>query len=403
MRADYLIPEHNVETFELLIADLSKRSEKLGAGPIVVESKTAEKTTTYFASKMARELKIESLRTWFRIVLVGETPKLSGWTFVAKLDHTDAGNIVRVVPGADLPESYRTAGPACDHCGHDRRRNSTFVLRHEDGRTAQVGSTCLADFTGHDDPHSIAKLAELLGAFAYSVGAPGGEEDAFGGGGHDPPYSIREFLAAVAVVIRVEGWKSRSVARDFGGLSTSDMAFDYLDPWSKAAKEWAAKIGDATDADLATADAAIEWVRTSFEGRDLSDFEHNVKVIVAGGRVVRKTGGIAAAIIPSHARALDRIAERAKTEDVPSEYVGTVGERIELPVEIAAQIPVESDFGFSLLVKMTDGAGNVLSTFYSGSKSVPAVGEKVTLRATVKGHEEYRGTRQTKVSRAVWK
>lgn len=405
MRADYLIPEENVAQLEELLAGLNKVTKKLGLDPVRVVSMTPEKTTTYFATKLARQLGIESVRQWFRVEIVGETPKLSGWAFVAKLDHTEAGNMLRAVPGETLPEWARTVESKCDHCGVNRARNATFVVRHDDGRLAQVGSSCLSDFLGHEDPHAIAKLAELLHAFDRAIVGLGDEEESFGGGWKPAVFTLREFLISTAVMIRVDGWKSRGSAREFGGYSTSDAALTYLDPFSKSDREWARKIGEPTDADVAAADAALAWATAEFveSGRSLSDFEHNVAVVVKLGRVERKTAGIAAAILPCHARALDKLATREKTENVPSEYVGTPGERVELPVEIVAQIPVESDFGFSLLVKMTDESGNVLSTFYSGSKPVPPVGAKSTLRATVKRHEEYRGTKQTNVSRAVWK
>lgn len=402
MRADYLIPEENIETFELLAAELSKRAVKLGSAPITVE-KTFEKKTPFFATKLDRRLGIESFRSWFRVTIEGETPKLAGWTFLARIEHAETGNLIFALPGVSVPVEYRTAASACDHCGVNRMRNATYVVRHEDGSTRQVGSTCIADFLGHDDPHSVAKLAELLGAFDAEIVALG-DEDSLGGGSRRPEaFALRGFLIGAATMIRVHGWTSRASARDYGLQSTSEAAIAYLDPWTRAEREEAARIGDPTDEDVAKADAAIEWVRTSFAGRDLSDFEHNVASIVAAGSVTRKTAGLAAAILPCHARALDKVAERAKTEKVDSQYIGEVGTRIDLEVEIAAAIPIESDFGFSTLVKMLDHQGNVLSTFYSGSKTIPAVGEKCVLRATVKKHEEYKGTRQTQVSRAVWK
>ena len=49
-------------------------------------------------------------------------------------------NILATVPGqVPLPLKYRTAGPTCDHCGFNRNRKDTYVLRHDDGRYVQVG------------------------------------------------------------------------------------------------------------------------------------------------------------------------------------------------------------------------------------------------------------------------
>ena len=56
--------------------------------------------------------------------------------------------LVRTAPGVQMPEQYRTAPEKCDHCQTARRRTLTFVLQHEDGRTTQVGSTCINEFCG---------------------------------------------------------------------------------------------------------------------------------------------------------------------------------------------------------------------------------------------------------------
>ena len=69
------------------------------------------------------------IEKWVRYLYVtveGERPAVDGWNFIATIDHTEAsadeagnvtGNLIKSVPGAgEIPVSYRSARPICDHC-----------------------------------------------------------------------------------------------------------------------------------------------------------------------------------------------------------------------------------------------------------------------------------------------
>src|SRR3972149_3916096 len=83
--------------------------------------------------------------------------------------------ILRNVPGETLPESWRRADQKCDHCGLIRKRNETFVVRHEDGTLKQIGRQCIADFLGHKGPEGMLAAAEYL--FSADGAACGAEDD----------------------------------------------------------------------------------------------------------------------------------------------------------------------------------------------------------------------------------
>jgi hypothetical protein len=89
-------------------------------------------------------------RTFYMVELVGEMPQIEGWSFVASLDYSEeAGVITRPVPGVEVDLSgHRARAAECDYCGTKRERSATYVLRHQDGRTQQVGSTCIKPYMG---------------------------------------------------------------------------------------------------------------------------------------------------------------------------------------------------------------------------------------------------------------
>jgi hypothetical protein len=95
-------------------------------------------------------------------------------------------------------------------------------------------------------------------------------------------------------------------------------------------------------------------------------------------------------------------AEKAK-----SEYVGTVGARIEAEIEVVAVITISgsgSSYGWQAndryLIKMRDTHGNALA-YFTGSPPFRNgdCGTQARINATVKAHEVYRDEKQTVVQR----
>lgn len=86
-------------------------------------------------------------------------------------------------------------------------------------------------------------------------------------------------------------------------------------------------------------------------------------------------------------------------EYVAGKHVGDVGGRAELSVRVVSVIELEpGDFGRRFLCRMEteDGADVV---WFTGENLALNEGDVVTVRATVKAHETYRGRKQTVVQR----
>ena len=84
-------------------------------------------------------------------------------------------------------------------------------------------------------------------------------------------------------------------------------------------------------------------------------------------------------------------------EDSSSEYVGEIGERLEITVTVTKALTLDGYYGQSIMHIMEDGDENVY-IWTTSSKSIPE-GKVVTLRGTVKDHREYRGVKQTILTR----
>ena len=83
----------------------------------------------------------------------------------------------------------------------------------------------------------------------------------------------------------------------------------------------------------------------------------------------------------------------------PSEWIGVEGEKIEVPATCVSIREFEGAFGLSQVFTFNDEEGNVI-VWFSASHPDISVGDRGTLKAGVKAHTEYKGQKQTQITRA---
>jgi len=403
----FWIPSQKIAALDTIIDRLQRRAAKLGVQKIVYEKGQPYYTKVPFQtvravqgayggtewSSSSRDVRSEVTP----VLVAGQEPRLRGWHLVATLEYdepTSGGEPwVRVMPGRSLPVEFRTVDPTrCDHCNTKRDRTSVFVLGHEDGRYAAVGRTCLLDFMGgHGDPKAAAAGSEILFAlFDAARGMEGGEE---GGGGLIEAIGLESYLATVASKIREYGWTSRSQAYDTGRASTADLA-------------WLPPKSDVRADDMESAQKTIEWASREFGEPDpssLTDYGYSCRQVVLSGVASRRSMGVAASLIPAYQRAMAQAAERERSAD--SQHIGTVGERLVLDLTFTGVRTFDGQYGRTYICMFLDPSGNVVKWFASSwifdFPFASATGKKVKLKATIKEHGEYKGIKETQLSRAV--
>jgi hypothetical protein len=336
-------------------------------------------------------------------VVLGEPLKLNGWEFIATLTwDAEAGCITRPVPGIVADLSQHRDATRCDHCQTNRRRNDTFVVRHDDGRQLQVGSSCLEAFLGLNPTRALfwvdieRTVNEAVGGFS-------------GGGERRTP--VETLLAFTAAASAIWGWTSRSKASELEKLSTVDLVLGALYPASgrfgDVDRERCAQIvahlqGDQAGA-LARAQATLAYIRSDdFNGT--SEYVRNLKALLAEGvtSVGTRNAALAASAVSCYVRHTDRARERAQaaTTRVVSQHVGQVKERLrDLVLTVVAEPRfIDGEYGTSTLIIWADKAGNTFKWFASGTHDVE-VGQVFTVTGTVKKHETYNGIASTVLSR----
>lgn len=72
-----------------------------------------------------------------------------------------------------------------------------------------------------------------------------------------------------------------------------------------------------------------------------------------------------------------------------SEYVADIDARIVLAARVTFVKRFTNRYGYTYLVKLRDDGGHCLSTFYTGRKWLPEVGQQFEIAATVKAHARW--------------
>lgn len=383
MTTTHTIPAQNLAALEEHVAKLNKKVTKLQKKGYDVKPITMTSSPAI----------AEGEKVVFNVTITGEAVQANGWDFIATLQHEEAGTILRSVPGMTVEgelAAYRDAAPACNHCGYQRRRNDTFVVR-KGQEYKQVGRNCLADFFGFD-PHAAAAMAEILASVgAYSEACEDGE---FLGGGERLHWTIGMYLPYVAAVIRNDGWLPKGKAYEQHGhteYATASVAWRNLID-RKLEKQDPRYVPTEKDAEVAK--KAIEFMAEHFdkEGLTLSDYEHNLRVAFLSGIVDPKTAGIVASGINYAAREQEKAANRVDFAN--SQFVGELKKRM----VIESLVCVYPGFGGRPVV-FVDPNGNKITAWNPGFAIEK--GGTYTVKATPVKHEEYKGIKSTMVNRVV--
>lgn len=382
-------------TVEDRFAKLAKLADKLGCeAPTfsVVGSREIEWVDEFGYKRHDTVLTVE---------VHGSAPVVAGgWSVVAAIEHLEAGNLIRAIPSDDTPDlsRFRTTGRACDHCGHKRHRNSTFVVRSAEGELVQAGSTCIKDFTGHDPKLALRFVTMLGGAFDEDGMPLRRDRDSLG---------LVEFVVWTMACSREYGYVTRGRSYQTGQPSTADTA------WGEAL----AKKPEVTptDADWTEARRVVDYARAVLaDCSNPSDYEHSLGVALGVDYVTRKTMGFVASVVGFVQRHEARVAERKAQAEAGalSRHVGTAGERLDAVVTVEAAMLRDSMFGAQTLVKLVTETGDRLTWWASGVATEPQTEDgshpRLTAGAgpfhatfTVKKHGEFRGAQETTVTRVT--
>lgn len=365
----YTIPVVNWDRFEERMMELNKKCVKIGATPVSykVHEHLLEKKNMY-----GEVIQHES----FVVTIDGVSPRFKGWEFVATIEHTDNGNIIRSIK--EVPESFRNVEPHCEHCKSKRTRRDTFILQDENGYYAQIGRSCIRDFLGHVSPEHIAAIE----SFIHSIRSQEVPEY----GRVKQHTSLEAFSVYCAQLILNEGYVSKN--NKFGKTPTGARAFGEMNETDKTKKISLSQKADEI------AKKAIEWNKERI-GQD--QFGHNMKMVFQKDIIHMRDFGFVSFGIFEYMKNQGELPEKEKKK--PSEFVGIVGERIEFK-NILVQSKNEFDGHYQAkfyIYVLKDESNNTI--VWKTANAALEMLSRIDFKATVKAHTIWKDQKQTEVSR----
>ena len=326
---------------------------------------------------------------------------VNGWKFIASVEHTVKGNIINKACDIEVPERYYTTDAVCEHCNSNRYRKDTFIVMHEEtGEFKQVGKSCLKDFTRGMSAEGVAQYTALFEELIQGEAPCGGMGERY--------YNVKEFLMYVAETIKHFGY----VRTQDSGRSTKDRAFDYyklehggrfFDDAEKRLREEMRSVSFDANSNAEFAENALAWLNTQEVD---NNYMHNLKTACSLEYTAYRNLGILTSLYPTYNRELEYQAEKAEQErqralqqasEQNSTYIGNVGDRIEIVVHSFDCVTSwETQYGVTRIYKIVDTNGNVYTWKTSNYISADEI---VKVKGTVKSHTEYRGIKQTEITR----
>jgi len=311
------------------------------------------------------------------LVVTGEAFKFNGWKFIGIADFIEGKAITRSLPeGRELNPSEVKVG-YCEHCQTNRTRKTALFVENEQGEVKQVGSTCVKDFLGWNFSVGVfpeESEFESLGSFSGGViGVALGDL----------------LIQAVAVVEKYGYIKSNE------SLSTKQVTWALITGYgltTDVIQDIRKEVGQITLAQIQKADELLQFGKT-FEGE--SEYAQNLRTVCALSTVTEKVAGIAVSLV--------KVYDNQKTKELvesvvfKSEQFAPTGDKVEIDIEVVGQNTFESQYGWTTLYTFSNGEYQ-FKWFSSRGLNVE-IGDKFTIKGTVKGSDEYKGTFSTVLTR----
>ena len=399
---DFVVEGLNASYRPLIAAKLDKilkRAAKKGLDGIL----SYEISDTYVVESKSKMDEVPIKKSLIDVSVKGEVPKINGWEFIGKLTHDGAGDYVTVLsaPTMEVPKKFRKSKGACDHCKTARYRKDTFVIS-KDGKFMEIGRSCLKDF------FPTVNIEWVVSYFKYVDDMLKSDNFEDYTSERSPKFrptaGLELILMVTNAVIREDGWMSGTAAKTI--MENDPDAMVSPTSW-KVESVVALKVGlrmkyedeeelVLTAKDEEIAPKVIDFVRNEMYGDN--DYVYNMKNFFNDDMVEFRYIPFIASAVPAYTRSIEKEAEM-KVKKKVSKFVGEVGDKISAKVEVIGSKYINGYYGSTLLVRMIDTDGNTLTTFYSGYKFEPKVGDKFTIKGTVKAHKEFKGWKNTMLTR----
>lgn len=320
--------------------------------------------------------------------VIGDIPRIGGWAVHTKIEPSPVKgeNFVFTQPNFEQDDSLRTRKLFCEHCNSARLRARGYLIQHEDGRQMLVGADCLKDFLPGVDVENL--LAYMNG---FKKACEWDEDDMPPPSWENRVYPVDYAITDALCAIRKFGFVSKAKAQEGNGVMATA---DFINPAPKLQKEL------YEDADLDELLQRTEEFKNYMMAKDSTgnDYIYNIQLALRADYIKPKLYGYVAAGINTWLKET----EEKKTEKATrvNEWVGIPKTRYTFKnMRVMGLSVTDGMYGNTYIYRFLDEAGH--SFVWFGSNEIAEVDEVINIKATVKEHGEYKGWKQTVLTRCV--
>jgi hypothetical protein len=452
----HIVSDKGLSYLQSEIERLNKKAIKWGVSPMEVHIKKEEFVTKSITVDFATGKQVrpdpnnpsqeqrDVILKQYEVELIGNPPRVDGYEFIAKIEHTPEGNILNYAPKSSdksLPTEYRTGTQKCDICNTSRDRNNTFVLKLEKddpqrfsnkraGDFIMVGSSCLKRFLPGTTAASLMEYAQYIEELRSLLSSVDDIDDSAdgggGGGGAGQTYLEQDRVAfwLSAVYLHDGKYISKTAAEKYSSTSTLDLVKQCLYPgrkdpvYSKRYKEDESfkKSVDELSAEFLAWMPTKNFEESANSNPTYAEFFRNLSVLSKQKTFRYSNSGLFAAMFQVFLRDKGDLEKKRQQALDKGHYtlIGQIGEKTKAKVKVTKLKEYEGAYGRGLIVNLTGHSNekdlqsgqNVEKTgdlvYFTGDGFELEVDEEAEVEFTVKAHDpknKYTGFPSTTITR----
>lgn len=339
----------------------------------------------------------------FIVIEVEGTAKIDNYECVAILENHMHGNVIRRINNEiEIPERFMHTDNICEHCNSKRQRNELYIIHNtETGEFKQVGSSCLMLYTNGLNAEYVASYIDGITELE--------EFDGFIGNGGKWYISNDEVIGyAVEIISKMGYFNSNS------NCPTKNLVLDMIDSLkledrieninkTLKNKNFIVRF-DLNDFLKDDTDVIVkEIIKYYLNLESNSEFINNVQVILKDKYVSWNNLGFLCYLPEGYFKHIEKEIKQAEQKNIneKSEYFGEIGKRYkDINIDkIDIVTSYDTMYGTTYIYKIILETGNILIWKSSNWHCEKELETAESITFTVKNHSEYRGTKQTDVTR----
>lgn len=380
---EVLVHKYNIPTFKKRVDEINQKFKKHGF-PSIEYKEISVDEEEYIHN-------FEIYSSFEQKNLIGEKIKFEG---VVELINKEESTKLFYVP-KNIYNIISSEKCVCDKCKKDIKRGKYIVFSKDVEEIKSrsdlyiLGSTCAKEFFPFDIADYIGKLNKYFDEFETEY-----KEFNFEKG------STNFDISDIALVVMDNTKDFTKVYEKFKTLEEIENDFNLFMNYRK---DYRNIYGEFNEYKVKKAEESIKIAREYFENHCYNEFDANCKLILQFDNVSEKYFRMAVCAIYFGVVKSKKLKEKEISD---SQYVGTIGEKFsDWELTYNGSFGFESVYGYTHVLKFLDKDGNSIVWYSSkGIESITnsfniKIGDKINLKGTIKDHKDYKGEKQTLITR----